>query len=589
MGHYVAQALGDPIELRAFYQVLLISLTRFFRNASAFSALEETVVARVVANEESRRPIRCWVAACCSGEEAYSLAICLLEALAKSPSSRGLAARGVQVFATDIDDAAIEQGRAGWYPRAIESQVSADRLARFFVPSDGGYKVAHELRDVVIFSRHNLLQDPPLWAIDVLSCRNLLIYLRPAAQKAVLTRLHSALSPLGHLFLGAAETPSAASQLFRCINVRARVFESIDLPGGSAPRARRILPSPARRRPPTRDAGGQASLQTLADRALLSRYTPAALVVDRSLTIASVRGGADRYLAAPSSGAGHHLLRLLRPDLIPIVQHAVVSALQGNPQATAEGSYQDGCNQCHLRVEVLPLASERAEPGHFLVAFCPRPPPEAPPPTGGARRRTNGQFAPRQSEPGAPSTRRSSPAARGAQADRGQGRAHDALRSANEDLWAANAELESSKDQLQATNEEMIAINDDLQARVNEFDEARQNLRSILALADTAIILVSMDLKVRTFTAEAAAMVALEPKDVGRSVNVLDRCEGQTTMAELVARVINTASSYEGQLVTTGGRQLFLRVSPLPGPNHAIDGAVVRLYHPGTMAAPKGR
>jgi two-component system CheB/CheR fusion protein len=466
---------GDAAEVHALYQDCLITVTSFFRDPAVFHALREKVFP-LLADRASETPLRVWVPGCATGEEAYSIAICLREReLAGNPS--------VQIFATDLSDAALERARAGLYPANIAQDVSAERLQRFFTRVDGRYQIGKAIREACVFAHHDLTSDPPFSRMDLISCRNVLIYMEPRLQERVFSTFHYALNPGGALVLGASESIGAASAFLAPVDERHRIYRRKEaarpappsLPAGPS---RAAAPKHA---PLTRRSAAPPGMPTEADRALLARYAPASVVVDDGLEILEFRGDTHPFLEHGGGQASLNLIRMARKGLLLDLRQAIQEARRSDAPARKDGVRVHSRGQVReVNLEVIPLkgAAERC----LLVVFeTPRAPV-------------------RRTERSAPSKGRAMPDGEGesarlrreldeaAQSFKSVLEEHDATLeelqssneesvSANEELQSVNEELQTAKEEVQSANEELATLNGALEERNRQLGLANQALK----------------------------------------------------------------------------------------------------------------
>ena len=357
---YLELLTKDPAELQRLADDLLINVTRFFRDATAFELLAEKIVPEFVRAQPPDRPIRIWVAGCSTGEEAYSIAMLFLEEIAAAQRNMKL-----QIFATDIDEDAVAFAREGLYPPSIEADVSPARLTRFFAKEDHGYRVSRELRAAIVFSVHDLVADAPFSRLDLISCRNLLIYLRPEVQQKVLSLFHFALREGGILFLGASETVGGASDHFEPISKKQRIYRHIgrsrpgevELPLGRGEAARSLWLRPAR---PA--ATPRISISDLAQRLLLESYAPASVLVNRKHQGLYYFGPTDLYLKMPTGVASLDLLASAREGLRPAIRAALDKASQGQERPVAiAGRVRRNGHSVAVTVSAQPVKSDGEE------------------------------------------------------------------------------------------------------------------------------------------------------------------------------------------------------------------------------------
>jgi two-component system CheB/CheR fusion protein len=490
----------DPDELKALQQDLLISVTSFFRDPAAFEALKKVVFPRILQGRAAREIIRIWVAGCATGEEAYSIAILLQEALSEAGTTFP-----VQIFASDISPAAIEKARTGRYLENIAADVTPERLKRSFTKVDGGYQINKDLREMCVFTRHNLIDDPPFSKLDLITCRNVLIYL-DSVQKNIVSLFHYALKPAGFLFLGASEG-AAANDLFSEVDRGHRIYSKQD-----GARKSHVFPSrPAGSRSgvgrdsnETTSAAGKMwdgeDLRKKVDRILLSMYTPAGVVVDENLEVLEIRGKASPYLTLPVGKVSFNLVKLI-PDtgLFLQVEELIRQAHKTGESARHEHvPYDHSGSAGGLNLEVVPLDFNPTR--STLVLFEPIPQPaggdaKAPDavPEGDILDRQVSQL--KQQLADAKERFLSAIESHQASSEESQNATEEAL-SANEELQSLNEELETATEELQSTNEELITLNDELQAKNAALKQARDFAMSIVETVRQPLLVLDTELRI---------------------------------------------------------------------------------------------
>jgi two-component system CheB/CheR fusion protein len=497
LADYVALIDSDTAEAAALYQDFLIRVTAFFRDPESFEGLVQRVFPSLCERRSPKTPIRIWVPGCASGEEVYSIAISLMEYLADRPASAQ-----IQIFGTDVSEAAIEKARAGTYLDSIAQDVSSERLQRFFVKQDDHYRIAKSIRDLCIFARHDVTRDPPFSRLDLVSCRNLLIYLDATAQRRAMQVFHYALRPEGFLLLGPSESVGQASNLFALADQHHRLYSrspaspglGLDLePPGGAPYNR-----------PGEVASGDTaipleldSLQREADRVLLARFAPASLLVDEALNILQFRGETGPYLEHASGAPSLNLHRVARPELLVEIAPAVQEARESGAAVRRDGLRLD--ERRDVSIEVIPLTRASNERGYLILLEDAS--------RGGSARRA--QQAPARALSESEKDRRLAQLEREIAALRDYWQAnveeheavkeelksaHEEVLSANEEFQSTNEELETAKEELQSANEELTTTNDELRSRNHELgglnaevQQARQIAEHARDFADTII------------------------------------------------------------------------------------------------------
>jgi two-component system, chemotaxis family, CheB/CheR fusion protein len=591
-----ARFLGkNPGEVEALYQDILINVTSFFRNPETFAALKAEVLPRLFKDRSPKEPLRIWVPGCSTGEEAYSLAIACAE-LAEASGS-GLP---VQVFATDLNGAGIDKARAGVYSKNIAHDVSPERLRSFFAEVDGSYRISKTIRDMCVFARHNVLTDPPFSQIDLISCRNLLIYLEPGLQERVVPLLHYALKPAGFLLLGGSETIGSYRDLFEAEDAKHKIYAKkpgtmhrvILGPGGGLYRGREEL---GRRSDPSRQTGAASDVQKEADRILLTRYVPPSVLVNADLEIVQFRGDTGPYLTPAPGKASLNLLRMTRGSLM-VTLRAVINRAEQEGVAVREEAVRvesDGGAR-EVNLEVVPVKASPAGEGGFLVLFEEPTPTALPPGKKGRGKATR----PRAAAPGDAAERENARLTQELAATREylqtvieqQEAANEELQSANEEVQSANEELQSineeletSKEEIQSSNEELATVNDELQHRNLELNQLNDDLVNLLGSVEMPIVMLGQDLRIRRYTPMAGKIFDLIPTDVGRPIGDIKLNIGVADLELLLAKVIDTVTIVEREVRDRQGRWHSLRIRPYKTLENKIDGAVIVLVDVDTL------
>ncbi len=511
---YLALLRKSLSEADALAKDLLINVTRFFRDPEAFAYLGEHVLPRLLQTHAEGQPVRVWVAGCSTGEEVYSLGILLSEKIAAARRRLEL-----QIFATDIDDEALQVARAGIYPESVQADISPERLDKFFVAENQNLKVAKELRDAVVFSRHNVLTDPPFSRLDLVSCRNLLIYLKPDAQARALALFHFALRDDGVLFLGSAESVGSATGLFEPAEEKFRIYRRVGhgrstRAGAPSLERGRVAPAPAQ---PIGLAPGRApSLADLVQRRMLEAYAPAAVVINRALLPLYYFGATGRYLEIVSGEPSQDVLSMAREGLRAKLRETIARAFRGKRRAAAHGvSFKREGRPASVTIE-----AQRVAEGHddlVLVSFID----ELPRPAGAAHRlagKTAGKSEVAQLRQQLGDTRKE---LNRTIAD--LRRANEALKanneeamSLNEEFLSTNEELESSKEELQSLNEELTTVNSQLRQSLDQQQQASTDLSNLLNSSSVATILLDAQLCIKVFNPRMRALFSLIDADIGR-------------------------------------------------------------------------
>ena len=524
MAAYLDVLRTDPAEVVALSKDLMIGVTSFFREPAAWQSLQEQAVRTLLATRASHTPLRVWVPACATGEEAYSIAMVLLEEIAASGKRCPL-----QVFATDIDTAALETGRAGLYPEGIAAHVSAERLTRFFVKDGPRYRVTKELRQAVMFAPQSLLTDPPFSRLDVISCRNLFIYLEPEVQERLIPLLHFALVAGGILFLGSAEGIAAHADLFETIAAKHRIYRRVGVPRDGSLR-RPTAAAPLALHGPPRTPPREGRLATMAQRLLLERYAPACVIIDRSAEILYFHGRTDDYLAQPSGPPTRDLTRLVRNGLRSTLRAAIRESVAGNRRVVASGQRVRRGDAFHgVTTTIEPLAAGTEAERLWLVSFAD----EATPPIDHVvlAAEASGDAVVSQLEHELKTTKDDLQ-----QTIEDLKSANEELMSVNEELQSSNEEMETSKEELQSLNEELSTTNGQLESKIAELEAANNDLDNLLISTDIATLFLDTELRIRRFTPAATGLFNLIPSDIGRPLaDVAQKFTDPTLLSDAAA------------------------------------------------------
>ncbi len=584
---YLEHLRSNPEDLDILYEDLLIGVTRFFRDPDVFSALRDSAFPDLMVNRPSDSPLRVWVPGCSTGEEAYSLAISLLEFREEA----GIPDIEIQVFATDLSEAAIARARKGLYPRSIEADVSAERLARHFTREVGGYRVNRPVRDVCVFAVQNVVRDPPFSQLDVISCRNVLIYFEPSLQKRLIPMFNYALRPNGVLVLGAAESVGQSSEYFVPLAKRQRIFRPQAAPKAQvSDRIADVFPLSRDQVPGERIVPNTAAdiLRHDADRALLERMGMPGVVVNDRLEITQFRGDTAHVLQHAAGNASLHLFKLIRPELLPHVRGVIETARTSRDVARVNRIALPDDPPRMLNLEVIPFRSGQTRDRYFVITFAQVDETDARPsaarPATRSGRRARGKQPDTEFVPGLRSLREEL-----AETKRYLQDVIDQYEGANEELRAANEELQSSleelqskgeelettKEEVQSTNEELTTVNDELRHRNLELAAASADLANVFASTKIPIIIVDGNLAVRRFTPAAAHVVKIIPTDVGRPIADLRLRVILTDLEARLVRTIATLTIDQVDVRDDEGHWWSLTIRPYLTVDRKVDGAVL--------------
>lgn len=570
---YVRFLQENPQELDLLFKEFLIGVTSFFRDPRAWDSLRDLALPALLGRSNVSRALRAWVPGCSTGQEAYSLAICFREAIAQhKPAGRF----SLQIFATDLDTDAIARARQGHYPAAIASEVSAERLARFFVAENDGYQVGKEIREMVVFAPQNVIQDPPFTKLDLLVCRNVQIYFGPELQKKLLPLFHYSLAPGGVLFLGTAETLGEATDLFSALDARARLFWRNDVPSQALDLdfpVHRAAPSAADVQNPT--PAPARSLQSLADQLLVRQFAPAAVLVNDRGDIVYINGRTGRFLEPAAGKANLNIHAMARPGIRDELGSALyqVSHTRSRVERSDLSLNDDGVTR-RVSITVQMIEEPEALRGMTLIAFSELP---GEPEPGKPRKSANSQQqslerAIAQAHLDQRSLRDEMQASQEALKS-----ANEELQSANEELQSTNEELATSKEEMQSLNEELQTVNVELQSKLDDLSRVSADMENLLNSTQIATVFLDRELRIRRFTPFAAKVIKLIATDIGRPLSDLVSDLDYPALEDEAHQVLRTLVYSEKQASTHDGRWFSVRIMPYRTMDNVIDGVVITL------------
>jgi two-component system CheB/CheR fusion protein len=586
IGEYAKILEDDAEEGLALARDMLIHVTAFFRDPNAFAALKERVFEKLAARKEPGDSIRIWVPGCATGEEAYALVMSLLESLDAKKTNFS-----IKVFGTDLSEEAIEVARAAVYPEAAVADVSPERLARFFERTDAGYRIASAVRDACAFVKHDLTRDPPFAKLDLISCRNVLIYFDAELQRRVVPMLHYCLNPDGFLFLGQSETILGFRDMFENVDKEHRIFVK------TGESAHLLFPLRAGRDPEAKLAGRRpaapqpnADARRQADHLMLTRYAPPGVLVNSRLEIIQFRGRTGTYLEPPPGQPQANVLRMARGGLAAHLREAIERAKTEGTTVRKDGlRFELGSELQVVDMEVVPLASVGDSPErYFLVLFetvaAKRPPLERKPTD-----RESAATPPRADDEHTREAERVK-AELTATKDYVQSlmsehqsttdelaAANEELIAANEELQSTNEELSTAREELQSTNEELNTVNEELHGRNEELVRVNSDLTNLLASIQTAVVIVGGDLRIRRFTPMAERTLNLIPSDIARPIQHIKPNIDCEDLEDRIRAVIDGVTPHHGEVRDAQGRWLALGIRPYKDLENRIDGAVLTL------------
>ncbi len=575
---YLEHLRGDPEEAQELFNDLLIGVTHFFRDKKEFEALEREVVPKLFEGKHAGDHLRVWVLGCATGEEAYSIAILLREHMARLDS-----VPHVQIFATDIDNRALAQARVGRYAASALQEMSSDRLARWFVKEGDTYCVVKELRELCIFSQHNLIKDAPFSRLDLVSCRNLLIYLNADLQNRVIPLFHFALRPTGFLFLGNSENVSRHGKLFRPVDRRYRIFRPIrsmtrvlaDFPLTATADRRGAVETPSA----PRAVFNNGSAVTKQAERIMERYAPAYLILDENHDVLHFSGRTGRFLDPPTGLASLSIYNLLHRDLRMDLRAALHRAETEREPVRVTGLRigQNG-NTIHVTLSVEPI--EAGQPLRFAVilqdGYVVSEDEDAAPAVLPTASRSDEHVRRLEEELRVTRDRLQATIEELESTNEELKASNEEYQSVNEELQSSNEELETSKEELQSLNEELQTVNGELAHRVEELGRANSDLKNLLESTQIATVFLDNDLRITSFTPAMTEIVHLIESDIGRPLHHISRKIAYDELEQDVRRVLRTLGTVERETLspTTNARYL-TRILPYRSINNVIEGAVV--------------
>ncbi|MFJ4386231.1 CheR family methyltransferase [Pseudomonas sp. NPDC089408] len=556
---------------------MLIGVTNFFRDREAFEALERHVLPQLVSEpepNESAGEIRIWSAGCSTGEEAYSLAMLVSEQLAVEQR-----ASQVQVFATDLDERAIGIARGGSYPEAIITDVPPSRLRQFFVKEDQHYRVRKEIREKVLFARHNLLSDPPFSQINLIVCRNLLIYLDREIQQDILRMFHFALRPGGYLFLGSSESADIAAELFAVVDKRNRIYRARDV-SNAGRRPARQLPGPdlAHLLPPAqgkRKTGRKPAYAELHHRAL-ARRTPPSLIIDGEGAILHLSDGVGRFMQLGAGELSRNLLNLVLPSLRLALRSTLFQARQGTEAVTSRPvDLGEGEQRVQVEITVQPHKDEMSAGEYLLVVFEERAPDPSIPLPGSIRQTDSMVLNNLERELQRTRLQLQETIEQSELSSEELTASNEEMQAINEELRSASEELETSKEELQSINEELLTVNYELKNKVEETDKVNDYLSNLIASTDIATVFVDRNLHIRWFTPRASDLFNVLPVDTGRSLLDITHRLDYPALADDARAVVQGENIIEREVGGQDQHWYLARLLPYRSSEQKIDGTVL--------------
>lgn len=574
---YIRFLREHPYEMDLLFQELLIGVTNFFRDPDAFLFLANTVLPVVLVDHPDEQPFRVWVPGCSTGEEAYSLAIILCEEI-----ERLRKACPIQIFATDLNVQSIEKARNGFYPGGIAGDVSADRLDRFFVKEEHGYQIKKEIRELVVFAEQNILTDPPFTKLDLLSCRNMLIYLNPERQRQLVPIFHYSLNTDGILFLGSSETIGGYMDLFTTLDPRWKIFKRKE----SGPTTAQITEFPVRNRGPvgavvtagsSRSTG--ATLGTLVEKMLLQQFAPPSAIVNERGDIVYIHGLTGHILQPAPGPPTYNLFTMAREGLQMDLMDAVRKVFtQDRPVLYKGVPVRANGETTTVDITARKISAPDTLRGLVLVSFLesaqePR-----------RRRKAKGEQEDAVIQGRIMELEREVQTLRSTlqntieEADTATEElksTNEELQSTNEELQSSNEELETAKEEMQSLNEELHTVNSELQSKVEQLARTNDDLQNLLNSTDIATLFLDRELRIKRFTPQTKQLFKLIPGDVGRPIGDIVSTLDYKQLDVDALEVLQTMVFKEAEVATRDGVWYEMRILPYRTSENVIDGLVI--------------
>ncbi|MEQ1902810.1 MAG: chemotaxis protein CheB [Pirellulaceae bacterium] len=594
---YLEMLQQRPEEITALYKDLLISVTAFFRDPDAYSVLEQELIPSLIARHTTESPIRIWVPGCATGEEAYSIAMLLIEGIEATHSTRN-----IQIFASDIDQDAIDVARAGIYPASISGDISPDRLNRFFAMVDySHYQVNKQLRDLIVFSHQNLIADAPISKLDLISCRNLLIYLELELQQKVIALFHFSLSADGYLLLGPSETIGKFSDLFETVSKKWRIYRRI------GPTRRDLIGIPFIKTEERRisvphnltAASHRKGLKELTERLVLNDYAPAVALINRKFEVLYVTGPLVNYLEFPLGEMTTDLLTMARAGLRAKLRVACNNAIRDNRTIVdTEARVKRNGHYYYCAITVRPVSEAKDPEGLMLVVFqehglpqsldegslvvsaiASRPPRGASPSEMEAHQNEDSPLVQQlEFELKSMSEELHSTVEEMESTTEELKTSNEEIMSVNEELQSANEELETSKEELQSLNEELSTVNSQLQDKVAELEKATDNLMNLMSSTEIATIFLDAQLNIKQFTPPTKLLLNLRPSDIGRPFREIAPKFPDDLMLSECQQVLESLTPLEREVLTEESTSYLRRILPFRTADHQVGGVVITFF-----------
>ncbi|MGE5416126.1 MAG: chemotaxis protein CheB [Acidobacteriota bacterium] len=587
LGDYVNYLRENPIEVEDLYQDMLINVTNFFRDAETFETLKSRVFPAIIKDRAPNEPIRIWVPGCSTGEEAYSIAIVLIEFLEDDSYNTP-----IQIFATDINESLIDKARSGKFSDNIVNDVSPERLRRFFVKLNDGYQVSKSIRDMFVFAKHNMVKDPPFSRLDLISCRNVIIYFGRSLQKKLFPVFHYALKNSGHLLLGSSESIGAYANLFNMVDKKHRIYSKKAIPTplmheiAAREHAAATMENPNKHRMIISDTGLKFNLIEEADRIVLNHHTPAGVIVDSEMEIVQFRGHTGDYLEPSAGKPSLKITKMVRDGLSLGLYNAIMQAKKDNIPVRKDGLQV--CNNAvtyRVNINVIPIQEPYKKDANFLILFEKAINSALPEWADtdnilethdhGSQSDENIEIVRLKHELTATKEYLQSIVAQYEFTNEALRAANETIQTSNEELQSMNEELETAKEELQSANEELMTLNDEVQDRNQELSEVSSDLSNLFRSLNIPVVMLSNNLGIRRFNPAAEKVFNLIATDVGRPITDINTSFVNFDLEQNILEVIDTLNSKEAEVQDRHDCWYSVQIRPYRTSDNKIDGVII--------------
>jgi two-component system CheB/CheR fusion protein len=577
ISEYVAYLQKNPAEIKPLFKDFLITVTNFFRDPKAFKLLQDKVVSQIVKTRPNESTIRVWVAGCATGEEAYSIAILFAEAMKEQKKHFTL-----QIFATDIDADAIERARMGLYPDSIAADVSNERLKQFFLREENACRVKKQIREMVVFATQDLVKDAPFSKLDLVTCRNVLIYMNTLLQKRILPLFHYTLNPDGYMFLGTSETIGEFTDLFGTVDFKWKIFRRkkgvanmriehpalplVNLTGQQAKDERKFVPTPV-------------NIRQMAERTILQEYAPPCVMVDEKFDVLYFNGDTDKYLSMPTGEPSFNLLKITREDIRYQLSTLLHKCFKDKkPVESKNVSVLADGRMVPVNIIVKPLVDPAIKSEFMMVLF------ESPESPAIASSKRKEQAAAKAIEPRVAALEQELQSTKEylqttieelETSNEELQSTNEELQSTNEELQSTNEELETSREELQSTNEELETVNAEQQNKVEELSQANNDLNNLLGCTEIATVFLDNDIRIKRYTSKTTDIFKLINSDVGRPISDIVHNLIYDDLLNDVQEILRNLGRIEKEVRSKAGSWFLMRILPYRTADNAIDGVVV--------------